>query len=73
VIVYANDASSLVITTGTLPMQSVKIFDIRGRLLAESHNINATQTIMTVSLTNEVVLVQVTSEDGAVVTKKVVK
>ncbi len=73
VIVYPNDASALVITTGTLPMQSVKVFDIRGRLLAERQNINATQTTIAVNLTNEVVLVQITSETGMVVTKKVVK
>jgi hypothetical protein len=54
-------------------MASVKVFDIRGRLLLERNNINASQTNMTVGMANEVLLVQITSEDGVVVIKKVVR
>ena len=73
VIVYKNGVNDFVINAGTTIMTSVKVFDIRGRLLLESNNINASQTTMTVGMANEVLLVQITSEDGVVVTKKVVR
>jgi hypothetical protein len=73
VIVYKNELNDFVINSGTIIMASVKVFDIRGRLLLERNNINASQTNMTVGMANEVLLVQITSEDGVVVTKKVVR
>jgi hypothetical protein len=73
VIVYKNELNDFVINAGTTIMASVKVFDIRGRLLLERNNINASQTTMTVGMANEVLLVQITSEDGVVVSKKVVK
>lgn len=73
VIVYKNGVNDFVINSGTTIMASVKVFDIRGRLLLERNNINASQTTMTVGMANEVLLVQITSEDGVVVTKKVVR
>ena len=73
VVIYKNDVNDFVINSGNVMMASVKIFDIRGRLLVESKRINASQTIMNVASTNEVLLVQITSVDGVVVTKKVVR
>ena len=73
VVIYKNEVNDIVINSGTVIMASVKVFDIRGRLLVESKRINASQTIMNVALTNEVLLVQITSEDGVVVTKKIVR
>jgi hypothetical protein len=55
-------------------MSSIKVFDIRGRLLQERKNINATQTTIDSGLlANQVLLVQITSKDGVVVTKKVIQ
>ena len=54
-------------------MGTVKVFDVRGRLLLEKQNINATQTTITAGLSNEVLLVQIATTDGTVVTKKVVR
>ena len=73
VVIYKNEVNDLVINSGNVMMTSVKIFDIRGRLLVEKKGINASQTNMNVSLANEVLLVQITSVDGAMVTKKVVR
>lgn len=73
VVIYKNDNQSFVINTGNTTMSSVKVFDIRGRLLTSVNNINATQTIVTAGQSNEVLLVQVTSVEGATVTKKVVR
>lgn len=73
VVVYASGASALTVNAGNVVMSTVKIFDIRGRLLTESRNINATQSTLPVNAANEVILVQVTSVNGETVTKKFVK
>lgn len=73
VVVYKNQVNDFVITTGNFEMGTVKVFDVRGRLLVEKQNINATQTTLTAGLSNEVLLVQIATTDGTVVTKKVVR
>ena len=72
VIIY-NHNNEFVVTTGNVIMSSVKVFDIRGRLIEEKNNINASQTTIKGGLANEVLLVQITSEDGVTVTKKVIR
>ena len=52
-------------------MSSVKIFDISGKLLFEKKDIDASQTLLTLGSTSEILLVQITSNEGVVVTKKV--
>ena len=72
VVVYRNE-QGLFIHTGTVSMQAVKIYDIRGRLLTSRDAINATETsFTTLPATQQVLLVQITSEEGISVTKKVV-
>ncbi len=72
VTVYKN-GTSLEINSGTVDMQSVKIFDIRGRLVASRESINATSTsFANLSATQQVLLVQIVSKDGVTVTKKVI-
>ncbi|WP_445454033.1 T9SS sorting signal type C domain-containing protein [Flavobacterium sp. 25HG05S-40] len=71
VVIY-NQNNEFVINSGTTEMASVKVFDIRGRLLQEKTNINANQTTINGGLSNEVLLVQITSNDGITVTKKVI-
>ena len=73
VIIYNQNNEFIVINAGNIIMSSIKVFDIRGRLLEEKKGINASQTTIGSGLTNEVLLVQITSEDGVVVTKKVVR
>jgi autotransporter-associated beta strand protein len=72
VIIYTQN-NDLVVNTGTIVMASIKVFDIQGRLLHEKKGINASQTIMGGGLANQVLLVQITSEDGVMVTKKVIR
>lgn len=72
VIIY-NQNNEFVVNTGTTIMSSIKVFDIRGRLLQEKTSINASQTTIGSGLANQVLLVQITSEDGVTVTKKVVR
>lgn len=73
VVIYKNSDNDFVISTGNIIMESVKVFDIRGRMLLERNGINAAQTIVNGGLTNEVLLIQITSDTGTVVTKKVVR
>ncbi len=71
VVVYKqNDA--IMINSGNLVMASVKVFDIRGRLLVENANVNASETSINPGAENQVLIVQITSNDNQVVTKKVV-
>ncbi|WP_264522310.1 G8 domain-containing protein [Flavobacterium sp. N1994] len=72
VTVYTHN-DELVINTENIIMATVKVFDVRGRLLQERKNINASHTSINAGLANEVLLVQITSEDGITVTKKVVR
>ena len=71
VVIYKTPTNEISINTGNVVMSMVKIFDIRGRLLQEQKGINATQTLMNGGLSTEVLIVQITSEEGVVVTKKV--
>jgi autotransporter-associated beta strand protein len=71
VVIYKTPTNEISINTGNVVMSKVKIFDIRGRLLQEQKDINASQTYMNAGLTTEILLVQITSEEGLVVTKKV--
>ena len=72
VIIYSQN-NVFVVNSGAIIMDSIKVFDIRGRLLETKKGINASETTIVSGLANEVLLVQMTSEDGVVVTKKVVR
>ena len=71
VVVY-NQNNEVIINSGNVIMDSVKIFDIRGRLLMSKSDINATETRLNVGKTNQVLIVQITSIDGIKVTRKVI-
>ncbi len=72
VVIYKNQDKDLVVNTGNIQMQSVKVFDIRGRLLLDMKDVNGNQVIINPGLSNEVLLVKITSEQGNIVTKKVI-
>ena len=73
VIIYKNTENNFVISSGSFIMDTVKVFDIRGRLLLDRKGIDASQTTFTIGSANEVLLVQITNTDGITVTKKVVR
>jgi len=70
VVVY-KQGQDLVINSGKAMMSTVKIFDIRGRLILEKKNINAVETRMNTGTTNQVLMVQIITDKGTV-TKKVI-
>jgi hypothetical protein len=72
VVVYKNN-QTIFINTGVTLMKEVKIFDIRGRLVAEKNNINATDVNFShLNTAQQVLLVQITTEAGELITKKVI-
>lgn len=71
VVVYKN-ASDIVVNAGTITIASVKVFDIRGRLLVEKNNINASETTINAGSEKQVLIVQITSNDNITVSKKIV-
>ena len=72
VIVYSQNGE-VTINSGKTPMNQVRIFDVRGRLLAEKNHINATETILTVGAQNQVLLVKIGTTEGSEVTKKIIQ
>jgi autotransporter-associated beta strand protein len=73
VTVYKNEVNDFVVNAGNTVMSAIKVFDIRGRLLYNYNNINATQTTIDVTQSNQVLLVQISAVTGEVVTKKVIR
>ena len=72
VVIY-NQNNEFVVNSGNIIMSLIKVFDVRGRLLQEKNNLNTTQTSIGSCPANQVLIIQITSEDGVVVTKKVVR
>ncbi|WP_298152512.1 YDG domain-containing protein [Flavobacterium sp.] len=72
VIVYAQNGT-LNINSGTTPMNGVKVFDIRGRLLFEQGNVNSTTfTTSQLRAEQQVLIIQVSDSKQKTVTKKLV-
>lgn len=63
--------NDVVVRTGNTTMKEVRILDIRGRLLVEQKNINASETRLNVGTTNQVLLVEVTTTEGYKAVRKV--
>jgi hypothetical protein len=72
VVVYSQNGD-VTINSGKTLMDQVRIFDVRGRLLAEKNHINATETKLNIGAQNQVLLVKITAENGSVVTKKIIQ
>ena len=61
------------IETSLVKMKSVKIFDLQGRLVMGKDDVNSQSAILQkVGLANQVLMVQITSVDGAIVNKKII-
>ena len=73
VVIFKNEDANFVIKSGTFIMDAVSVFDVRGRLLLKQENINSSETSFNEGMTNQVLLVQIKTVDGVIVTKKVVR
>jgi hypothetical protein len=66
VIVY-KQGNAISINTGSAMMNSVKVFDVRGRLLYSQGGINATETVINnLHVQQEVLIVEIDTEKGMV-------
>ena len=54
-------------------MESIKIFDIQGRLLFQKSRINDIKTSIKQDMANQVLLFQITTQNGEIITKKNIK
>ena len=71
VVIYTNN-KTIHINSGVMTLKKVKIFDIRGRVLIEKDTINATEIAIDCSkIANQILVVQITSIEGKIFTKKV--
>jgi len=70
VVVY-HQKSDLIINSGVATMSTIKIFNIKGALLFDKKEINASETKIDIGSTNEVLLVEIVTTDGVKVVKKV--
>ena len=69
VVIYKQN-QELIINSGNTMMSKVKVYDIRGRLLFSKVGINASQIKLFTGTTQEVLIVKITSDSDAIVTKK---
>ncbi|MFY0483903.1 MopE-related protein [Flavobacterium sp. PLA-1-15] len=72
VIIY-KDGSTLNIDAGRVTMKQVDIYDVRGRLLYSASDVNATTfAISELAVAQQVLVVQITTEDNARTSKKII-
>jgi sugar lactone lactonase YvrE len=71
ILVYKQN-DKIRIDAGALIMAGVKVYDLNGRLILERKNINASQAVIPIIAAQEVLLIKITSNDGIVITKKLI-
>jgi hypothetical protein len=70
ILVY-NQKGVININAGTHTIKTVKVFDIRGRLISEKNNINSTSTALNPFVAaHQTLIIQMTSDENKVVSKK---
>ena len=70
VIVYKKD-KSVHVNTGQVMISQLKVFDIHGRMLYEANNLNTSEAIINgIPPVNQVLLIQVMTESGNKISKK---
>ncbi len=72
ILVFQNNGNIHIKSNGT-SIDDVKLYDIRGRLLAENTKVNANETTIESSkYVNQVLIVKIASSDNKVVSKKII-
>ena len=72
VIAYSAN-SEISINLGSTIMELVRVYDLQGRLLVEKKQINASETKLSTTATNQVLLVEITAANGSKITKKIIQ
>lgn len=71
VVIY-KPGDELMIDSGSQVMKQVRVYDVRGRLLLEKNGINNTQTSLALTAANQVFVIQITTDEQRVITRKYV-
>ena len=72
-VVAFNDHGDIKINSGSTVMDQVRVYDLQGRLLVEKKQINATETSVTKTAVNQILLLEITGANGIKVTKKMIQ
>ena len=72
-IVAFNDNGDIRINSGSTIMELVRLYDLQGRLLVEKKQINSSETKLSTTATNQVLLLEITAANGTKVTKKIIQ
>ena len=72
IILYSHKGT-IKINSGTMIMQRVRVFDLRGVLIAEKNEINKTEETIITRPTTQVLLVEITDNNGSKIIKKIVQ
>jgi hypothetical protein len=72
-VVAFNDHGDIKINSGSTVMDQVRVYDLQGRLLVEKKQINATETSVTTTAVNQILLLEITGANGIKVTKKMIQ
>lgn len=72
IVVYSQN-QNIMIQSGNLILSDVKVYDVRGSLVASKKNIGSNETSIDLNASYQVYVVKVTTADGSVVTKKIVQ
>ena len=70
-VLVSRNNGTLNVKSTTAAINNVKVYDIQGRLVAERKNVKSNTASFSNLKTNQVLIVKVTSDNNAVVTKKV--
>ena len=72
-VMVSNQNDKISIDAGVVTIAEVKVYDVNGRLIVERKNINAPTAVLTISGPSQMLLVQVSTSDGSVILKKILK
>lgn len=72
-VIAFNDNGDIRINSGSTIMELVRVYDLLGRLLVEKKQINSSETKLSTTATNQVLLLEITAANGTKVTKKIIQ
>ena len=72
-VIAFNDNGDIRINSGSTIMELVRVYDLLGRLLVEKKQINSSETKLSTTATNQVLLIEITAANGTKVTKKIIQ
>jgi hypothetical protein len=72
VVVFKNN-NTITVQSSLLMMKEVKLYDVRGRLVLAKNNLKTDKVVFeNLAIAQQVLLVQITTENGSVVVKKII-